>query len=291
MFVATNWEDYELVDAGGGEKLERWGSFLLRRPDPEAFWSKTLPTSEWDKADGYYNRKDGAGKWHWKNKVPESWQIRRKDLGFVIRTKGFKHTGLFPEQAIHWEWLQSILTPASIVSTRETGAKVLNLFGYTGGSTLACASVGANVTHVDASKGIVSWAKENLIASGLGNAPVRFIVDDVFKFVAREERRGNRYHGIIMDPPVYGRGTKGEAWKIDEMLLPLVKRCKRLLTDKPLFFLLNTYVSGISPTTLHNIMRTEFPEFNNIQSGELGLVMKSNGLTLPAGSFVRWTTI
>lgn len=286
MITPNNWIDYELLDAGGGEKLERWGSHVLRRPDPEAIWTKTLPESEWTKADATYVRKGTGG--GWKGDLPEQWEIGWEDLRFIIKPTGFKHTGLFPEQAVHWAWLrQQLDTRHSTLDTREH-ANVLNLFGYTGGSTVACAKAGASVTHVDSSKGIVTWAKENCELNGVADK-VRFIVDDVVKFVAREEKRGVRYDGIIMDPPVYGRGTEGSTWKLDEMLAPLVQQCARLLSDKPLFFLINSYVAGVSPTALKNILTTSLERPSNMEADEIGLTSTS-GLVLPAGVFARWSS-
>jgi 23S rRNA (cytosine1962-C5)-methyltransferase len=301
MLTSTNWIDYELLDAGSGEKLERWGEYILRRPDPEAIWPKTLSEAEWKKADGTYNRIEGGGKWKWKNGMPEKWQIKFGDLNFWIKPTGFKHTGLFPEQAVHWSWLASQLGEREKVKGKSNDEQfhattsdlrtpnVLNLFAYTGAATVASAKAGAKVTHVDSSKGIVTWAKENLELNGLGESS-RLIVDDVFKFLAREEKRGTKYDGIIMDPPVFGRGTENETWRIEKMLYPLVLQCVRLLSPDPLFFLVNSYVAGVSPTALQNVLTKALGnKGGKIESDELGIPIKGSELALPAGVFARWS--
>jgi 23S rRNA (cytosine1962-C5)-methyltransferase len=284
MLTPQNWKDYELLDSGDGMKLERWKDIVLARPDPQAIWPKALADSVWRMADGIYTRSDtGGGSWHFNKQLPERWEIKYGDLKFLIRPTDFKHTGLFPEQAVNWDWLK-----LKIVNCKLK-IKVLNLFAYTGAATAACAAAGASVVHVDSSKGIVEWAKENLELSGLKDAPVRFIVDDAMKFAAREKRRGHTYDGIIMDPPSFGHGAKGETWKIEKMLYPLVSSCAEILSPQPLFFLINSYTTGLSPIVLENILRSAFATQTSIESGELGLKQTSNGFVLPAGGFARWS--
>lgn len=286
MFVPQDWTDYELLDTGGGEKLERWGTIVLRRPDPQIIWPLQKETHQWMNADAHYHRSSsGGGQWQNKSELPERWTITYdRKLSFHIKPTGFKHTGLFPEQAVNWKWMIDKIQNAG------RPIKVLNLFAYTGGASVACAYAGAEVCHVDASKGVVQWAKENLHLSGLGNRPVRFITDDVFKFVQREQRRGSKYDAIIMDPPSYGRGPNGETWKLEDDLYPFIQSCMSILSDKPLFLLINSYTTGISSTVLNNIlsiaMKNKFG--GSITSGEIGLPITHSGLTLPCGILARW---
>ena len=283
MDVANNWKDYEILDMANGEKLERWGNVVLIRPDPQIIWKNKSFPEKWNKANARYNRSSsGGGAWKYNSKVPENWQIKYKDLVFNIKPMGFKHTGLFPEQAVNWDWMISKIQNAK----REI--KVLNLFAYTGGATVACSYAGASVCHVDSSKGMTTWAKENIGASGLKDRPVRFIVDDVVKFVNREIRRGNKYDGIIMDPPSYGRGTNGEVWKFEDNISDLVELCSKVLSDKPLFFLINSYTTGISSTVLENILRLNIKKDGKFSHGEIGLPMKNSKLILPCGIYGKW---
>ncbi|MFK7695786.1 class I SAM-dependent methyltransferase [Paenibacillus sp. HJGM_3] len=285
MFVANDWKQYELLDTGGGEKLERWGDVVLRRPDPLIIWPLEKETAEWRGADAHYHRSSsGGGQWEMKRKLPERWVISYGKLSFYIKPTGFKHTGLFPEQAANWSWMMDKIRSAG------RPIKVLNLFAYTGGASVACASAGAEVCHVDASKGVVQWAKENLQLSGLGDKPVRFITDDVFKFVQREERRGNKYDAIIMDPPSYGRGPNGETWKLEDDLFPFVQFCTKIMSDKPLFMLINSYTTGLSPTVLHNLLTMSLGRKygGTITCGEIGLPITASKLVMPAGILGRW---
>ena len=283
MDVANNWKDYEILDMANGEKLERWGNVYLIRPDPQIIWKNKSFPNKWKDANAKYNRSStGGGSWQYNKKVPENWQIKYKDLTFNIKPMGFKHTGLFPEQAVNWDWMISKIKNAK----REI--KVLNLFAYTGGATVACSYAGASVCHVDSSKGMTTWAKENIASSGLSNRPVRFIVDDVVKFVNREIRRENKYDAIIMDPPSYGRGTNGEVWKFEENIEELVELCSKVLTDEPLFFLINSYTTGISSMVLENILRLIIKKKGKISHGELGLPMTNSKLILPCGIYGRW---
>ena len=283
MDVANNWKDYEILDMANGEKLERWGNVYLIRPDPQIIWKNKSFPNKWKDANAKYNRSStGGGSWQYNKKVPENWQIKYKDLTFNIKPMGFKHTGLFPEQAVNWDWMISKIKNAK----REI--KVLNLFAYTGGATVACSYAGASVCHVDSSKGMTTWAKENIASSGLSNRPVRFIVDDVIKFVNREIRRENKYDAIIMDPPSYGRGTNGEVWKFEENIEELVELCSKVLTDEPLFFLINSYTTGISSMVLENILRLNIKKKGKISHGELGLPMTNSKLILPCGIYGRW---
>lgn len=286
MFIANRWTDYEVIDTGNKRKLERWGNVYLDRPDPQAIWTKRLSPNRWEKADGiYYRSNKGGGSWENKS-MPDNWKISytllsKKKLCFNIKPFAFKHTGLFPEQAANWEWTNNLIKEAN----REIS--VLNLFAYTGGATLACASAGAKVTHVDAAKGMVSYAKENSISSGLSNAPIRWLVDDCEKFVQREIRRGNKYDGIIMDPPSYGRGPKGEIWKMEEMIFGFAKLCKQVLSETPLFFLINSYTTGLAPSTVGYMLKLLFPE-TKVSADEIGLpVSESSELYLPCGSSGR----
>lgn len=286
MFLADKWTDYKLIDSSDGEKLECWGEYLLRRPDPQAVWSYKSEKKLWEKTDASYHRSSsGGGKWQFFNKkLPQSWKISYRDLNFNIKPMGFKHTGLFPEQAVNWDWFSELIKNAG------RPISVLNLFAYTGGATVAALNAGASVCHVDASKGMVTWAKENVISSGLGDRPVRYIVDDVVKFVQREGRRGHTYDAIIMDPPSYGRGPSGEVWKIEDELYPLILECIKILSDKPLFFLINSYTTGLSAQILINILTMTMKQrFGGIVSAdEIGLPIQSSGLILPCGISGRW---
>ena len=285
MDIASNWKDYEIIDMANGEKLERWGNIYLVRPDPQIIWKEKSCPNKWKNINAKYNRsKTGGGNWEYVNNLPKSWKIKYNDLTFNIRPMGFKHTGLFPEQAVNWDWMINKIKN----SNREI--KVLNLFAYTGGATVACSYAGASVCHVDSSKGMVAWAKENIISSGLEKRPVRFIVDDVKKFVNREIRRGNKYDAIIMDPPSYGRGSNGEVWKFEDDISDLVKLCEQVLSDKSLFFLINSYTTGISSKVLENILLLNVKRKGKYSSGEIGLPMSNSKLVLPAGIYGRWET-
>lgn len=284
MWTADGWKDYEVIDCSNGEKLERWGDYLLVRPDPQVIWDTPRKNTGWKKMNGHYHRSQkGGGEWEFFN-LPEQWAIHYKELTFNLKPFSFKHTGLFPEQAANWDWFSGCIKKA------ERPIKVLNLFAYTGGATLSASKAGAAVTHVDASKGMVGWAKENARSSKLDDAPIRWIVDDCVKFVEREIRRGNKYDGIIMDPPSYGRGPKGEIWKIEDSIHPFVKLCAQLLSDKPLFFLINSYTTGLAPSVLTYLLSTEIlPRHGgNVRSDELVLPVKENGLFLPCGASGRW---
>lgn len=284
MWIADGWKEYQVIDASSGEKLEKWGKYTLVRPDPQVIWDTPKKEVGWKKRNGHYHRSTkGGGEWEFFD-LPKQWQIHYRDLTFNLQPFSFKHTGLFPEQATNWDWFGDKIKKAN------RPIKVLNLFAYTGGATLAAAKAGASVTHVDASKGMVTWAKENAVSSGLGETPIRWIVDDCVKFVEREIRRGNHYDGIIMDPPSYGRGPKGEIWKIEEKIHMLVKLCVQLLSDKPLFFLINSYTTGLQPAVLAYMMGVEIvPKFGGkVKADEIGLPVKSNGLVLPCGASGRW---
>lgn len=288
MFIAENWKDYEVIDTSAGEKLERWGDYLLVRPDPQVIWNTPKVHRGWKKKNGHYHRSaKGGGEWEFFN-LPQQWSISyslpcKKELTFHLKPFSFKHTGLFPEQAANWDWFSEKIKNAG------RPVKVLNLFAYTGGATLAAAAAGASVTHVDASKGMVAWAKENAKASGLGDAPIRWLVDDCQKFVEREIRRGNHYDAIIMDPPSYGRGPKGEIWKIEDAVHPLVQLCAKLLSDEPLFFLINSYTTGLQPAVLSYLLGTELKRFQgDVDSQEVGLPVTESGLVLPCGASGRW---
>lgn len=284
MWASTDWKDYELLDCGRGEKLERWGKYTLVRPDPQAIWNTPRRHPGWKNYDARYARsRTGGGQWV-KKELPQRWQVQYKELTFNIKPMNFKHTGLFPEQAANWDWFGEKIKNAG------RPVKVLNLFAYTGGATLAAAKAGASVTHVDASKGMVAWAKENARSSNLESAPIRWIVDDCVKFVERELRRGNHYDAIIMDPPSYGRGPKGEIWKIEDAIFPLVKLCAGLLSEKPLFFLINSYTTGLAPAVLTYMLGcTVKPRFGGtVRSDEIGLPVSSTGLVLPCGASGRW---
>ena len=285
MWIADNWKDYTVIDTSSGEKLERWGKYTLIRPDPQVIWKTEKKNPLWRTADASYKRsKTGGGAWS-DNKLPESWVISYRDLSFRIKPMGFKHTGLFPEQAANWDWFGDLIKEAN------RPIKVLNLFAYTGGATVAAAKAGAQVVHVDASKGMVAAAKENARLSGLADAPIRYIVDDCKKFIEREIRRGNKYDGIIMDPPSYGRGPTGEVWKIEENIDEFVALTANLLSDEPLFFLLNSYTTGLSASTMKYIttVRLLSKRGGYSEADELGLPVGDNGLALPCGSSVRVT--
>ena len=283
MDVANNWKDYEILDMANGEKLERWGDVQLIRPDPQIIWKNKSFPEKWNSANARYNRSStGGGSWKYNKKMPNNWQIKYKYLTFNIKPMGFKHTGLFPEQAVNWDWM------ISKIKNSKRDIKVLNLFAYTGGATVACSYAGASVCHVDSSKGMTSWAKENIASSGLSDRPVRFIVDDVVKFVNREIRRENKYDGIIMDPPSYGRGTNGEVWKFEENISDLVELCSKVLSNEPLFFLINSYTTGISSTVLENILRLNIKKKGKFSHGEVGLPMTNSKLILPCGIYGRW---
>lgn len=284
MWVADHWKDYEVIDTSNGEKLERWGKYILLRPDPQVLWDTPKKNPAWKRLNAHYHRsKKGGGEWEFFD-LPEQWSIHYKDLTFHLKPFSFKHTGLFPEQAANWDWFSDLIQKAN------RPIKVLNLFAYTGGATCAAAKAGASVTHVDASKGMVTWAKENAQASGLADAPIRWIVDDCVKFVEREIRRGNHYDAIIMDPPSYGRGPKGEIWKIEEKIHPFIALCEQLLSDDPLFFLVNSYTTGLAPTVLTYLISTEVvaKHGGKVISDEIGLPVTSNGLILPCGAAGRW---
>ena len=284
MFLATGWKEYEVLDTGDGEKLERWGDVILRRPDPQTIWPKADPQM-WEKADAVYHRSEkGGGQWEFRKTLPERWTLRWEDLVFYVRPTGFKHTGLFPEQEANWRWMGKILRESG-----RTDVRVLNLFGYTGGATVACAAAGARVTHVDAAKGMVQWAKENRQLSGLPETSCRWIVEDALAFVRREIRRGNRYDGILMDPPSYGRGPSGEVWKLENELYGLVETCSQALSDEPLFFLINSYTTGFQASVLSNMIgKCVTPRYGGrTDSQELCLPVTTGGV-LPCGASGRW---
>ncbi len=283
MWIAENWNDYKIIDTSSGEKLEIWGRYSLVRPDPQVIWKSDKKNPLWNKADASYKRShSGGGSWN-ENRLPESWTINYRDLTFLIKPMGFKHTGLFPEQAANWDWMRALIEKAN------RPINVLNLFAYTGGATVACAKAGASVCHVDASKGMVAQAKENARLSGLAEAPIRYIVDDCKKFIEREIRRGRKYDAIIMDPPSYGRGPTGEVWKIEENIDDFVRLTSQVLSDNPLFFLLNSYTTGLSASTMKYITDIRLLDrFNGVsEADELGLSVKDTGLALPCGSSVR----
>ena len=291
MWLADQWKDYEVIDCSKGEKLERWGYYLLVRPDPQVIWDTPKKETGWHKMNGHYHRSSkGGGEWEF-FQLPKEWTIQyslpiNKKLTFHLKPFSFKHTGLFPEQAANWNWFSQLIADAV---SKGRQVKVLNLFAYTGGATLAAAAAGASVTHVDASKGMVTWAKENAISSGLKDVPIRWLVDDCVKFVEREIRRGNHYDAIIMDPPSYGRGPKGEIWKIEESVYPLIQLCSQILTDNPLFFLINSYTTGLQPAVLSYMISTVLGTANGtVTASEIGLPVSSNGLVLPCGASGRY---
>lgn len=290
MWIANNWKHYEVIDTASGEKLERWGKYILVRPDPQVIWNTERKDHRWKKPNGHYHRSsNGGGEWEFL-KLPQEWDIRYNDLTFHLKPFSFKHTGLFPEQAVNWDWSASIIKGA-LAKDPSREIRVLNLFAYTGGATLSAAAAGAHVTHVDASKGMVGWAKENAASSGLSAAPVRWLVDDCVKFVEREIRRGNTYDAVIMDPPSYGRGPKGEIWKIEDSIYPFIRLTAKVLTKKPLFFLINSYTTGLQPAVLTYMLETAIvPEHGgSVDASEIGLPVSSNGLVLPCGASGRWT--
>ncbi len=275
--------NYELLDSGDGEKLERYGEYVLRRPDPQALWKKSLSEDEWKKADGYFFRENGKTGWKKSVSMPNEWQISFDDLYFNIKPTAFKHTGVFPEQESNWKWIKEV------VKKSGRPVKILNLFGYTGGATLAGLSAGAEVTHIDASKSTITWAKENAVLSGLKDMPVRWLVDDARKFVTREIKRGNKYDAIIMDPPSFGRGGKGEVWEIEGDMMKLIDDCAKILSDKPLFFLINGYASGYSAESYKNILSPTVEKYGGeMEFGELTIEESKSGRLLPCGIFARW---
>lgn len=283
--ISDEWMDYECIDAGNGEKLERWGKVILRRPDPQAMWY-TEVDSKWNKVDGFYHRsKSGGGNWEFFSKLDEFWTIDYKGLTFKVSPTGFKHTGLFPEQAVNWDFMMDK------IKNSNRKIKVLNLFSYTGGATMACSKAGADVVQVDASKGMTEWAKENMKLSHLENNSIRFIVDDCLKFVKREARRGNKYDAIVMDPPSYGRGPNKEVWKFEDNIYKLIEACMDILSDNPLFFLINSYTTGVSGVVLENILKTtvlkKYPN-GTVDSGDIGLPITTNNLVLPCGIYGRY---
>lgn len=285
MRVFENWKDYELVDCSDGERLERWGNIILIRPDPQIIWSSDKKNPLWRNAHARYHRSNkGGGSWEMYKKVPDSWSIGFKNLIFNVKPMGFKHTGVFPEQAVNWDWAQKK------INSENRPLNILNLFGYTGCATLACMDAGAKVCHVDASKGMVNWAKENAQASKIADKPVRWLVDDCVKFVQREIRRGNKYDGIIMDPPSYGRGPGGEVWKIEDKLYSFLELCIQVLSDNPSFLILNSYTTGLSPAVMEYLLNVLFVSRfgGKVTSDEIGLKVTESGLCLPCGSTVIW---
>ena len=277
MYIASEWKDYEVIDTGDGEKLERWKDIILRRPDPQAIWPKQKP-GLWTKADAHYHRSTkGGGEWEFFKKLPERWSVKYGDLEFYVRPTGFKHTGLFPEQAVNWDWMAGLIRKAG------RPIRVLNL------ATCACAAAGAKVTHVDAAKGMVQWAGENRKLSGIDETSVRWIIDDALKFVQREERRGNRYEGILMDPPSYGRGPGGEVWKLENELFGLVSACEKVLADDALFMLINSYTTGLQPAVLNNMLTMTVGRTHGgrVAADEIVLPVTCGGV-LPCGASGRW---
>ena len=285
MRPADGWKDYELLDATGGNRLERWGKTILVRPDPQVIWKNEKKSPLWNRADAVYHRSSaGGGKWQYFRTLPQKWTIGYEDLTLVVSPTGFKHTGVFPEQAVNWSWYRRVIGEAG------RPIRVLNLFGYTGGATLACAAAGASVCHVDASKGMVQWGKENAAASGLADRPIRWIVDDCAKFVAREIRRGSLYDAVIMDPPSYGRGPGGEVWKLEEQIYDLIDLCAGVLTDNPLFFAVNSYTTGLSPSVMEYIVKTRLcPTYGgHTCCDEIGLPVSATGGVVPCGATAWW---
>ena len=280
MYLANNWRDFAILDAGGGNKRERWGDVTLLRPDPQAVW----PMGEADCDAVYLRSPAGGGAWTFHRTLPQSWTVDYRDLTFIVRPTGFKHTGLFPEQAVNWDWMRERIAGA------KHPVRVLNLFGYTGGATCACLKEGAEVVHVDAAKGMIAWAKDNVAACGLEGASVRYIVDDCLKFVRREGRRGNRYDGILMDPPSYGRGPTGEMWRMEDSLYELVEACAALLSDTPVFCLINSYTTGLAPSVLANVLKLALPK-GTVEADEVGLPIQRGNLVLPCGASGRWSVL
>ena len=288
MRKVKGFDDYELIDTSCGEKLERWKDIILIRPDPQIIWNTERVNPLWHNAHAHYHRSSsGGGSWERYKSVPDVWTVKYRDLQFNLKPMGFKHTGLFPEQAVNWD-LMSEMIDRRVRKGKEV--KVLNLFGYTGAATLACAAAGASVTHVDASKGMVLWAKDNAVASRLADKPIRWLVDDCKKFVLREIRRGNKYDGIVMDPPSYGRGPGGEVWKIEEQLWDLLTICNQILTDEPLFFLLNSYTTGLSPSVMKYMLASVIAKGRggSVTCDEIGLPVTESGLVLPCGNTAAW---
>jgi 23S rRNA (cytosine1962-C5)-methyltransferase len=307
LLLADRWNDYQLLDCGDGLKQERWGEFTLVRPDPQILWprsggghGRTTATHDWENWDGFYQRNErGGGRWEFRRPLPESWTVRYPPLGltFKIRPTSFKHTGLFPEQAVNWEWLSQKIRSARGGPDRIAGGEprrtisVLNLFGYTGAATCAAAAAGASVCHVDAAEGMVKWCRENAALSGLADAPIRYLADDCLKFVRREQRRGHRYDAVIMDPPTYGRGGEGELWRLEDHLWPLLTECKKILSDQPLFFLINAYTARLSPTVAANLLAGLLADRGGtVTAGEVGLPIAADGKILPCGIYGRWET-
>ena len=293
MWTADNWRDYEVLDCSEGEKLERWGKYYLLRPDPQVIWDTPKSNPYYKKLNAHYHRSaKGGGEWEFFD-LPEQWTINYKsgclDLNFNLKPFSFKHTGLFPEQATNWDWFSNLIYNRK-KQNPDKPVKVLNLFAYTGGATLAAAAAGAEVTHVDASKGMVQWAKENAASSNLSDAPIRWLVDDCKKFVEREIRRGNKYDGIIMEPPSYGRGPKGEIWKIEEAVYPLIQLTEQILSEDALFFLINSYTTGLQPAVLNYMISTAILPTHpgKVEASEIGLPVSGNGLVLPCGASGRW---
>lgn len=289
MWIADKWKDYQVLDCSQGEKLEQWGKYVLVRPDPQVIWNSQKKNRGWKNRNAHYHRsKKGGGEWEFFD-LPKQWQIHYKDLTFNLQPFSFKHTGLFPEQATNWDWFSELIINRKKQNPNKE-IKVLNLFAYTGGATCAAAKAGASVTHVDASKGMVTWAKENAVSSGLKDAPIRWIVDDCVKFVEREIRRGNKYDGIIMDPPSYGRGPKGEVWKIEEKIHSFIQLCTKILSDEPLFYLVNSYTTGLQPAVISYMMGMEIvPKFGgSVVADEIGLPVSDTKLVLPCGASGRW---
>ncbi|MDF2872791.1 MAG: hypothetical protein K0R05_4366 [Anaerocolumna sp.] len=292
MWIADSWKDYEVIDTSNGEKLERWGDYVLVRPDPQVLWNTEKKAAGWKKPNGHYHRSSkGGGEWEFFD-LPKEWKINYKDMVFHLQPFNFKHTGLFPEQATNWDWFGDLIRKEK-AKHPEKEIKILNLFAYTGGATIAAAKAGASVTHVDASKGMVTWAKENAALSGLSDAPIRYIVDDCGKYVEREIRRGNFYDAVIMDPPSYGRGPKGEIWKIEESIHPFVQLCTGVLNKNPLFFLINSYTTGLQPAVLAYMLGIEIQSKfgGKIEAEEIGLPVTSNKLVLPCGASGRWSNV
>ena len=288
MWIADQWKDYEVIDTCAGEKCERWGDYILVRPDPQVIWDTGHNNPAWKQKNGHYHRSNkGGGEWEFRN-LPKEWSIKYRDLTFNLKPFSFKHTGLFPEQAVNWDWCAEKIRTA--IKEKGRSLKVLNLFAYTGGATISAAAAGASVTHVDASKGMVTWAKENAVSSGLSDAPIRWLVDDCVKFVEREIRRGNTYDGIIMDPPSYGRGPKGEIWKIEDSIYPFIQLTAKLLSKDSVFFLINSYTTGLQPAVLPYMMNTTIvPQFGGrVEAEEIGLPVTESGLILPCGASGRW---
>ncbi len=296
MIIASDWKDYEVLDASDGEKLERWGKYLLIRPDPQVIWHTDKSHPGWRHPNAHYHRSSkGGGEWEFFD-LPEEWTIKYKEMIFNLKPFAFKHTGIFPEQAANWDWASDLIRkrlakhPVANGQAANEGVRVLNLFAYTGGATVSALCAGAAVTHVDASKGMVTWAKENATSTGVVDKPVRWLVDDCVKFVEREIRRGNRYDAIIMDPPSYGRGPKGETWKIEDAVFDLIGKCSKLLSDDPLFFLINSYTTGLQPGVLKAMTDLVItPQHGGAShADEIGLPISNSGLILPCGACGRW---